>query len=41
VLLVVALIEAKVAAAMSGVTLRDIVQRHKDRAAGGGSSCVI
>ena len=34
-------IEAKVVAAMASVTLRDIVQRHKDRAARGGPSYVI
>lgn len=34
-------IEAKVVAAMAGVTLRDIVQRHEDRANRAGSSYVI
>jgi Rrf2 family protein len=34
-------IEAKVVAAMAGVTLRDIVQRHEDRASRAGSSYVI
>lgn len=34
-------IEAKIVAAMAGVTLRDIVQKHKDRSARGGPSYVI
>ena len=34
-------IEAKWVAAMPGVTLQDIVQRHKDRAARGGPNEVI